>query len=118
MLTNEGMFMAFNSLTTQQRMAIEEGFEITVRALIADYLDVDFKRVTDEAHFTDDLGADWLDRIELMILIEDHFVGVEITDDDAYQLEFVGDLIRHIENVVHTRVVSLTVRRRACAAGR
>jgi hypothetical protein len=43
---------------------------------------------------------------------------VEITDDDAYQLEFVGDLIRYIESVDHTRGVSLTMRRRACTAGR
>ena len=44
-----------------------------VRTLIANQLGVDVKRVTDEAHFTDDLGADWLDRLELMIVIEDQF---------------------------------------------
>jgi acyl carrier protein len=55
--------------------------------------------VTDEAHFTDDLGADWLDRLELMIVIEDRFADVVITDEDVDQLEVVGDLIRHIENV-------------------
>ena len=55
--------------------------------------------MTDEAHFTDDLGADWLDRLELMIVIEDRFADVEITDEDIAQLEVVGDLIRHIENV-------------------
>ncbi|HME98916.1 MAG TPA: patatin-like phospholipase family protein, partial [Terriglobia bacterium] len=44
-----------------------------VRTLIANHLGVDVKRVTDEAHFTDDLGADWLDRLELMIVIEDRF---------------------------------------------
>ena len=38
------------------------------RTLIANHLGVDVKRVTDEAHFTDDLGADWLDRLELMIV--------------------------------------------------
>jgi len=49
------------------------------------------ERVTDEAHFTDDLGADWLDRLELMIVIEDQFPAVEITDDDVDQIEVVGD---------------------------
>ena len=44
-----------------------------VRTLIASQLGVDVKHVTDEAHFTDDLGADWLDRLELMIAIEDRF---------------------------------------------
>ncbi len=69
-----------------------------VRALIGEYLGIDVKRVTDEAHFSDDLGVDWLDRLELMILIEDKFTGVEITDNDAGQIEVVGDLIRHLEN--------------------
>ena len=74
-----------------------------VRTLIASQLGVDVKRVTDEAHFTDDLGADWLDRLELMIAIEDRFADVVITDEDVDQLEVVGDLIRHIENVDHER---------------
>ena len=68
-----------------------------VRLLIARYLGVDVKSVTDEAHLSDDLGVDWLDRIELMILIEDNFDGVEISDDDANRVELIGDLIRHIE---------------------
>ncbi len=71
---------------------------LDVRTLIANQLGVDVKRVTDEAHFTDDLGADWLDRLELMIVIEDRFADVVITDEDIDQLEVVGDLIRHIEN--------------------
>ena len=64
-----------------------------VRTLIANQLGVDVKRVTD------DLGADWLDRLELMIVIDDRFANVVITDEDVDQIEVVGDLIRHIENV-------------------
>ena len=52
--------------------------------------------VTSETHFTNDLGADLLDRVELMLSIEDQFVGVEITDDDVEQIQVVGDLIRHL----------------------
>ena len=74
-----------------------------VRTLIANQLGVDVKRVADEAHFTDDLGADWLDRLELMIVIEDQFADVVMTDEDIDQLEVVGDLIRHIENVDNER---------------
>ena len=74
-----------------------------VRSLIANQLGVDIKRVTDEAHFTDDLGADWLDRLELMIVIEDQFADVVITDEDVDQIEVVGDLIRHIETVDNER---------------
>jgi acyl carrier protein len=74
-----------------------------VRTLIANQLGVDVKRVTDEAHFTNDLGADWLDRLELMIVIEHRFTDVVITDEDVDQIEVVGDLIRHIENVDNER---------------
>jgi acyl carrier protein len=74
-----------------------------VRALIANQLGVDAKRVADEAHFTDDLGADWLDRLELMIVIEDRFADVIITDEDIDQIEVVGDLIHHIENADNER---------------
>jgi acyl carrier protein len=59
--------------------------------------------VKDEAHFTDDLGADWLDRLELMIAIEDRFPNVVITDEDVDQIEVVGDLIHHIEDVDNER---------------
>lgn len=69
-----------------------------VRALIARHLDVDIGRVTDDASFIDDLGADWLDRLELMIVIEDHFPGLEIPEDDADRMQVVGDLIRYIES--------------------
>ena len=65
-----------------------------VRTLIADYLGISAKQVTDEAHFGDDLGLDWLDQLELMILIEDEFPDIELSHNDANQIEVVGDLIR------------------------
>jgi acyl carrier protein len=70
-----------------------------VRALIATCLGVDVKRVTDEAHIREDLGARWLDRLELMIRIEDRFQGVELTDADMDHIDVVSDLIRHIESL-------------------
>ncbi len=83
---------------------MEVGFSTNdVRTLIANHLGVNVERVTDEAHFTDDLGADWLDRLELMIVIEDQFAEVEITDDDLDQIGVVGDLIRHIESMRNER---------------
>ena len=69
-----------------------------VRELIARHLDVDIGRVTDDASLIDDLGADWLDRLELMIVIEDHFPGLEIPEGDADQIQVVSDLIRYIES--------------------
>jgi hypothetical protein len=43
-------------------------------------------------------GADWLDGLELMIVIEDRFADVVITDEEVDQLEVVGDLIRHLKS--------------------
>ena len=94
-----GLAMSVAGLTsTEQITAIKAVFDPNdVRALIANHLGVSIGRVTDEAHFTNDLGADWLERLELMIAVEDQFAGVEITDDDVDRIELVGDLIRHIE---------------------
>jgi acyl carrier protein len=91
--------MSIAGLTsTEQPTGIKAVFVANdVRALIANHLGVSVSRVTDEAHFTTDLGADWLDRLDLMMAAEDHFVGVEITDDDVDRIELVADLIRHIE---------------------
>jgi len=69
----------------------------TIRNLIAKQLHVKLKRVTDGARFREDLRADWLDRLELMIAIEDQFAGLEIGDDDADRIVAVGDLIRFVE---------------------
>jgi acyl carrier protein len=74
---------------------------VEIRTLIAEHLDVRLERVTDDAHFIKDLGADWLDRLELMIMIEDRFGGLEITEDDVDQIEVVGDLIRYVETWVN-----------------
>jgi acyl carrier protein len=90
--------MVFTSLSFTQHVSGKKGLEVReIRALVAKHLDVDVGRVTDEAHFCHDLGADWLDRLELLILIEDQFADVEIADDDADPIEVVGDLIRYVE---------------------
>jgi acyl carrier protein len=80
-----GISMTIASLKSCQKATATSGLLATndVRTLIANQLGVDVKRVTDEAHFTDDLGADWLDRLELMIVIEDRFADVVITDEGS-----------------------------------
>jgi acyl carrier protein len=88
------------SLSANQPGLKQESKE-AIRTLIGEYLGIDAKRVMDEAHFRDDLGIDWLGRLELMILMEDKFPGVEITNKDADQMEVVGDLIRYIGNNEH-----------------
>jgi acyl carrier protein len=96
--------MNIGSSTPLQRLTpLKESFSINdVRTLVAKQLRVDIEVVTSETHFTNDLGADLLDRVELMLAIEDEFAGVEITDDDVEQIQVVGDLIRHL-NTKHTR---------------
>ena len=90
--------MTLSSLSSTQRTATREHRDAyKVRVLIAEYLGINVTCVIDEAHFSDDLGADRLDRLDLMILIEDQFAGVQIADNDTDQIEVVGDLIRHIE---------------------
>ncbi len=64
-----------------------------IRTVIADYLGVGVAQVTDDIRF-DDFGADWLDRLEIMMIIEDRLVGFEITDEHIDQIESVGDLMR------------------------
>jgi acyl carrier protein len=89
--------MPLSTLSVTQLTAPQEVFDSDkVRTLIAEYLGVEVKQVTDEANFGE-FGMDRYDRLELMILIEDAFIGVEIRDNDADQIEVVGDLIRHIE---------------------
>jgi acyl carrier protein len=91
--------MTIGNLTSKQRTKAMHQVSTAndVRAIIANYLGVDVERVTDEAHFTDDFGADWIDRLELMMEIENQFPAVEFTDDDVDQIDVVGDLIRHIK---------------------
>ncbi len=88
--------MTIGSLTPLHT-PLSECFSIDdVRTLVAKQLGVDLEFVTSETHFTNDLGADLLDRVELMLAIEDKFPGVEITDDDVEHIQVVGDLVRHV----------------------
>jgi acyl carrier protein len=93
-----GFIMTIGRLTPlQQATPLKEDFSVNdVRVFVAKQLGVDLKFVTSETHFTNDLGADFLDRVELMLAIEDQFAGVQITDDDVEQIQVVGDLIRHL----------------------
>jgi acyl carrier protein len=86
-----------------------------VRTLIANYLGIEAELVTDEVHFSNDFDLDSLGRLELLILIEEEFFGVEFSDT-AHQIEVVGDLIRHVE--IMTNAVRVKNRRSAASAPR
>ena len=67
-----------------------------VKAIIVEQLQVDESEVTPEAHFIDDLGADSLDTVELVMALEEEF-GIEISDEDAEKVQTVGDVTSYIE---------------------
>jgi acyl carrier protein len=67
-----------------------------VKKMIVDQLGVSESEVIPEAKFIDDLGADSLDIVELIMALEDEY-GIEIPDEDAEKIETVGDAIKYIE---------------------
>ena len=67
-----------------------------VKKIIVDHLGVDAAKVTDEASFIDDLGADSLDTVELVMAFEEEF-GSEISDSEAEKILTVGDAVKFIE---------------------
>jgi len=67
-----------------------------VRSIIAEQLGVKVEEVVDQASFTDDLGADSLDTVELVMALEEEF-GIEIPDEDAEKMTTVGEALQYIE---------------------
>ena len=68
-----------------------------VKKIVADHLGVEEDKVVDEASFIDDLGADSLDTVELVMAFEEEF-GSEISDSEAEKILTVGDAIKFIES--------------------
>lgn len=67
-----------------------------VKRIITDQLGVNEEQVTLEASFVDDLGADSLDTVELVMAFEEEF-GIEIPDEDAEKIRTIGDAVNYIE---------------------
>ena len=70
-----------------------------VKAIIVDKLGVDEAEVTNEANFTNDLGADSLDTVELIMELEKEF-NIQIPDDEAEGIATVGDAIKFVEGAI------------------
>lgn len=68
-----------------------------VKEIIVERLSVDEKDVTENASFIDDLGADSLDTVELVMALEEEF-SIEIPDEDAEKIATVGDAVKYIES--------------------
>ena len=73
--------------------------EDRVKSIIVEQLGVDADEVTPEASFVEDLGADSLDTVELVMEFEDEF-DVNIPDEDAEKIQTVGDAIKYIKERV------------------
>ncbi|MBO94762.1 MAG: acyl carrier protein [Opitutales bacterium] len=79
---------------------MSENLEDRIKKIIVDQLNVNEEQVTPEASFVDDLGADSLDLVELVMSLEDEFkeeVGGEISEADAEKLASVGDVITYVK---------------------
>ena len=66
-----------------------------VKKIVVEHLNVDPEKVTPEASFIEDLGADSLDTVELVMAFEEEF-GIEIPDDAAEHIQTVGDAVKFI----------------------
>jgi acyl carrier protein len=74
----------------------EKTIEEKTREIIVEQLGVNPEQVTSNARFIEDLGADSLDTVELVMAFEEEF-GVEVPDEEAEKLLTVGDVIRYVE---------------------
>ena len=68
-----------------------------VKKIVVEHLSVDAEKVTDGASFIDDLGADSLDTVELVMAFEEEF-GIEIPDDAAENIQSFGDAVKYIQD--------------------
>ncbi len=78
-----------------------------VRRIIAEQLMVELDEVTDDASFIEDLGADSLDTVEMIMEIEDEF-GIEIPDEDAEKIQTVGQAIEYVRQKVEAQQAKAT----------
>lgn len=82
--------------STKHRTYMSADVLAKVQAVIADKLEVDAGKITPEANFTDDLGADSLDVVELVMALEEEF-DVEIPDEEAEKLQTVQSVVDYIK---------------------
>jgi acyl carrier protein len=75
---------------------MSEPIEGRVREIIINELGLEPEKVTDDASFVEDLGADSLDTVELVMAFEEEF-GLDIPDEDAEQMRTVGDAIKYLK---------------------
>ena len=82
-----------------QKITTMSEIESRVKAIIVEKFGVSESEVTSEANFTNDLSADSLDRVELIMEIEDEF-GISIPEEQAEKISTVGDAVKYVEEKV------------------
>ncbi|MBK1832320.1 acyl carrier protein [Verrucomicrobiaceae bacterium R5-34] len=75
---------------------MSDNIEAKVKDIIVEQLGVSADQVKPEAKFIEDLGADSLDTVELVMAFEEEF-GIEVPDEDAEKLQSVGDVVTYVE---------------------
>ncbi len=78
-------------------MASSEEIQQRIKSIIVEQLGVGLEEVTPEASFIEDLGADSLDIVELIMALEEEY-DIEIPDEDAEKIQTVKDVISYVEN--------------------
>lgn len=76
-----------------------EDLPVRIRAIVAEQLGVGADEVTSDANILDDLGADSLDVVEMVMTLEEAF-DIEVPDDDVEQMRTVGDVVTYVVKAV------------------
>ena len=87
--------ISINKLTKRNKMS--DDISSKVKKIVGDHLGIDEAKVNDDSSFIDDLGADSLDTVELVMAFEEEF-GSEISDTEAEKILTVGDAVKFIES--------------------
>jgi acyl carrier protein len=96
MLAGSSLKTLLASNPTEPAFMADKSIEEKVKDIIVEQLGVNPEQVTPTASFIEDLGADSLDIVELVMAFEEEF-SVEVPDEDAEKLQTVGDVIKYIE---------------------
>lgn len=89
---------SFASSLAREKVSSNSGVALQIKKMVADKLGVSLSAVTNNASFANDLGADSLDTVELIMELEKDF-GVSIPDNEAEKLRTVGQAINYIERI-------------------
>ena len=86
---------------------MSDNTEAKVKDIIVEQLGVNADQVKPEAKFIEDLGADSLDTVELVMAFEEEF-GIEVPDEDAEKLQSVGDVVTYVNNASKFSLISIS----------